>query len=74
MSFVAGGRFPGALPPGYVTIALSRRVPQHILDLPRPMQHLLHTRHGRVQQIRAPNTHIQGVLSLVSIPRGASDP
>jgi hypothetical protein len=59
MWFVGGGRFPGGVAPGYVTNALSGRVPQHIQDLPRPMQHLLRTRHSRVQQIRAPERPCQ---------------
>jgi hypothetical protein len=57
--FVGGGRFPGALPPATFTSALSGRVPQHIQDLPRPMQHVLRTWRGRVQQIRAPECPCQ---------------
>jgi len=33
--------FSGGVAPGCVTRALSGRVPHHIQDLPRPVQHLL---------------------------------
>jgi hypothetical protein len=51
--------FCGGVAPAYVTSALSGRVPQQIQDLPRLLQHLLHTRHSEPNKFAPSNAHVR---------------